>query len=679
MNYNPLLSSFQTPFETPPFDKIKNEHFLPAIQTAIAEAKAKIQQIIDNQEVANFSNTIEALEQSGQRVELISAIFFNLNHAETNEELQKLAKGISPLLSEYGNDITLNADLFKKIKSVYENRNQLNINVEQTTLLEKTYKSFVRNGANLNEEQKAKLREIDKEKSKLTLEFSDHVLADTNNFELVIDNEADLAGLPEGVIEMAAHTAQEKGQEGKWVFTLNYPSYIPFMMYAEKRELREKMAFMFANKGFRGNDNDNRELVKRIAQLRHDRANLLGYTTHADFVLEERMASNVPTVEKFLDQILTIAKPVANQELEELTEYANELDGIEQLERWDFAYYSEKLKKEKFNIDDEILKPYFKLENVIAGIFKIAENLFGLRFIERKDIPVYHPEVIAYEVQNTDNQHIAVFYADFFPRAGKQGGAWMTSFRGQRKENGQDRRPHISIVCNFTKSTPTKPSLLTFNEVTTFFHEFGHALHGMLANCQYESLSGTNVYWDFVELPSQFFENWAYEKESLDLFARHYESNEPIPSELIQKIKDSANYLSGYQTVRQISFGKLDMAWHADNPQSIMDVAQFEKAVMAETSLFPEWEGTNMSTAFTHIFSGGYAAGYYSYKWAEVLEADAFELFQEKGMFDKATAQSFKDNILAKGGSEHPMTLYKRFRGKEPAPEALLRKTGLIK
>jgi peptidyl-dipeptidase Dcp len=676
---NPLLQKFATPFETPPFDLIKNEHFLPAIQTAIADAKAKVQQIVDNQALATFENTLEALEKSGEQVEIISAIFFNLNHAETNEELQKLAKEISPLLSEYGNDITLNEGLFQKIKTIYEQGNQLNLNIEQTTLLEKTYKSFVRNGANLNDEQKQQLREIDKEKAQLTLEYSDHVLADTNNFELVIENEADLAGLPESAREMAAHTAQEKGKTGKWVFTLNFPSYMPFMMYAQNRDLRQKMAYMYANKGFRGNENDNRELVKRIAQLRHERANLLGYATHADFVLEERMASNVPTVRTFLDQILTVAKPIANQEIEELTEYANELDGIEQLERWDFAYYSEKLKKEKFDIDDEILKPYFKLENVIEGIFKITEKLYSLKFIERKDIAVYHPEVIAYEVQNADNEHIAVLYADFFPRAGKQGGAWMTSFRGQKKENGINHRPHISIVCNFTQSTPTKPSLLTFNEVTTFFHEFGHALHGMLANCQYESLSGTNVFWDFVELPSQFFENWAYEKESLDLFARHYETNEPIPAELIQKIKDSANYLSGYQTVRQISFGKLDMAWHAANPQGIENVAQFEKATMSETALFPDWEGTNMSTSFTHIFSGGYAAGYYSYKWAEVLEADAFELFQEKGVFDSATAQAFKEHILAKGGSEHPMTLYKRFRGKEPAPEALLRKTGLIK
>jgi peptidyl-dipeptidase Dcp len=676
---NPLLQKFRTPFETPPFDKIKNEHFLPAIQTAIAEAKAQIQQIVANQALATFENTLEALEKSGEGVERISAIFFNLNHAETNEELQKLAKEISPLLSEYANDITLNEDLFKKIESVYKQMNQLNLNIEQKTLLEKNYKSFVRNGANLNEVQKTRLREIDKEKSQLTLEYSDHVLADTNNFELVIENQADLAGFSESVLEMAAQTAREKGKPGKWVFTLKIPSYDPFMKYTQNREMRQKMAFMYANKGFRDNENDNRELVKRIVQLRHERANLLGYASHADFVLEERMASNVPTVRNFLDQILTVAKPVANQEIEELTEYANELDGIEQLERWDFAYYSEKLKKEKFNIDDEILKPYFKLENVIEGIFKVSEKLYNLKFVERKDIAVYHPEVIAYEVQSTDNEHIAVLYADFFPRAGKQGGAWMTSFRGQKKENGINHRPHISIVCNFTKSTPTKPSLLTFDEVTTFFHEFGHALHGMLADCQYESLSGTNVYWDFVELPSQFFENWAYEKESLDLFARHYETNEPIPAELIQKIKDSANYMSGYQTVRQISFGKLDMAWHAQNPQNIKDVAQFENATMAETALFPTWEGTNMSTSFTHIFSGGYAAGYYSYKWAEVLEADAFELFQEKGMFDATTAQSFKNHILAKGGSEHPMTLYKRFRGKEPAPEALLRKTGLVK
>jgi peptidyl-dipeptidase Dcp len=464
-----------------------------------------------------------------------------------------------------------------------------------------------------------------------------------------------------------------------WVFTLQYPSYVPFMTYASNRDLREKLAKAYAKRGYQENDNDNRQIVKDFARLRYERANLLGYATHADFVLEQRMASTPKVVENFLNDLLKHAKPAADKEMDELVAYAKKLDGIEELQRWDYAYYSEKLKKEKFSIDDEMLKPYFELDKVIEGIFAVAKKLYGLNFKANADIPVYHSEVKAYEVEDNDGKHVSVFYADFFPREGKRNGAWMTSFRGQKVVEGSEQRPHVSIVCNFTKPTETRPSLLTFNEVLTFFHEFGHALHGMLANGTYESLSGTHVYWDFVELPSQIMENWVFEKETLDIFARHYETGESIPTDLIQRIKDSANYMQGYQTVRQISFGRLDMAWHAQDPRAVDDIAAFERQVGEETRLFPESkEDTSMSCGFSHIFAGGYSAGYYSYKWAEVLDADAYEYFQENGIFDPKTAQSFKDNILSRGGSEHPMVLYKRFRGKEPSADALLRRAGLI-
>jgi peptidyl-dipeptidase Dcp len=675
---NPLLQPFETPFETAPFDIIKDEHFLPALTEAVRLAKTELAALKSNPEVPTFANTIEALENAGQAVNRVSEIFFNLNHADTNEERQKTAKEFSPALTEYGNDILLDTDLFARIKVVFEQKDALNLTSEQSRLLEKTYKGFVRNGANLDEAQKQRLREIDKEAATLALEFGEHILADTNSFELVIENPVDLSGLPEGVVEMAKMTAEQKGKAGKWVFTLDYPSYMPFMTYADNRALRKEMHLAFGSKGFRGNENDNREIIKRIAVLRHQRADLLGYATHADFVLEERMASSPKVVKDFFNELLTYAKPACEREIRELTAYAHKSDSTEQLERWDFAYYSEKLKMEKFNFDDELLKPYFKLENVIQGVFTVAEKLFGITFHENNAIPKYHPEVIAYQVKDRNQQHLAVFYADFFPRTGKRDGAWMTSFSGQRVLNGTNHRPHVSIVCNFTKPTETKPSLLTFNEVVTLFHEFGHALHGMLANCTYESFSGTNVYWDFVELPSQLMENWSYEKESLDLFARHYETNEAIPTDLMQKIKDAKTFQEGYQTMRQLSFGILDMAWHTQNPENVSDIADFERDTLAPTQILPTVEGTLASTAFSHIFQGGYSAGYYSYKWAEVLEADAFELFHEKGIFDSATATAYMENILAKGGSEHPMTLYKRFRGHEPSPKALLRKAGLL-
>lgn len=675
---NPFLEKFNTPFETVPFDKIKTEHFKPAIEAAMAEGKAEVKIITDNNEAPTFANTIEALERAGAKVNIVAGVLSNLNSAETSPEIQELAKDIFPMITEYGNDILLDEGLFNRIKAVHEQKDTLILSPEQATLLDKTYKSFVRNGANLNDADKQKLREIDVELSKLSVQFGQNVLADTNAYTMHLTNEADLDGLPDQVREAAAMTAKQMNKEG-WVFTLQYPSYVPFMTYASNRELRKRLAEAYAKRGYQGNENDNRQIVKDFARLRYERANLLGYATHADFVLEQRMASTPKVVESFLNDLLKHAKPAADKEMKELEAYAKKLDGIEELQRWDYAYYSEKLKKEKFNIDDEMLKPYFELDKVIEGIFAVAKKLYGLNFKANADIPVYHSEVKAYEVEDNDGKHVSVFYADFFPREGKRNGAWMTSFRGQKVVDGVEQRPHVSIVCNFTKPTETRPSLLTFNEVLTFFHEFGHALHGMLANGVYESLSGTHVYWDFVELPSQIMENWVFEKETLDIFARHYETGESIPTDLIQRIKDSANYMQGYQTVRQISFGRLDMAWHAQDPRTVDDIAAFERQVGEETRLFPEnKEDTSMSCGFSHIFAGGYSAGYYSYKWAEVLDADAYEYFQENGIFDPKTAQSFKDNILSRGGSEHPMVLYKRFRGKEPSPDALLRRAGLI-
>lgn len=675
---NPLLSIPETPFQTPPFSQIKNEHFLPAIQELITSAKAEIAAITKQRDPADFSNTIEALERSGELLDRASSVFFNLNSAETNDELQAIARDISPLLSEFSNDILLNEQLFERVKAAYDRANKEELTPEQQMLLNKTYKGFVRNGALLNDEQKTKLRQIDVALSKLSLEFGEHVLAETNRYEMVLENESDLDGLPEHAKEMAAQTAKEKGHEGKWVITLDYPSYVPFMTYATNRELRKALSLAFSSKGFKGDELDNQEIVKEIVKLRNERAQLLGYDTHAHFVLEERMAESPEKVMSFLDEIQQYGKPGAEKDVAEVVAYAKKTDGLTDLQRWDFGYYSEKLKKEKYTIDDELLKPYFKLENVVDGVFKTATKLYGLNFKENTEIDRYHPDVTVYEVTDANDKHVAIFYADFFPRAGKRAGAWMTSFAGQYKDEQGDHRPLISNVCNFTKSTATTPSLLTFNEVTTLFHEFGHGLHGMLANGTYGSLSGTSVYWDFVELPSQILENWCYEKECLDLFAKHYETGEAIPEALIQKIKDSANFMEGYQTMRQLGFGKLDMAWHGQDNSNIEDVAIFERAILEENSVLPAVEGTNMSCSFSHIFQGGYSAGYYSYKWAEVLDADAFAYFQEQGIFNPEVARKFKENILAAGGSEHPMTLYKRFRGQEPDVKALLKRAGLI-
>ncbi len=674
---NTLLEKFNTPFNTTPFSKIKNEHFQPAFKKAIVIAKQEIDIITSNNEPPTFQNTIEALDFSGELLGRISRIFFNLNSAETSKEIQAIAKEVSPLLSEFSNDIGLNQKLFKRIKAVYQDKNNLNLTTEQTTLLEKNYKSFVRNGANLNDADKEKLRAIDKELSQTSLQFGENVLAATNKYELQITNESDLKGLPEGVIEAAKITAQQKEKDG-WMFTLDFPSYFPFMTYSSNRELREEMAKASGTKTFKGDELDNQKNVLNIVRLRHERANLLGYESHAHFVLEEQMASSKENVFSFLNNLLSKSKPVAQQEFERLSQFAKETDGIESLKSWDSTYYTEKLKQKLFDLDDEQLKPYFKLENVVKGVFDISSKLYGLNFTQIYDIDTYHKDVLTYKITYENGDLAAIFYADYHPREGKRDGAWMTSFNDQFIKDGINHRPHIVNVCNFTKPTDTKPSLLTFNEVTTLFHEFGHALHGILANTTYPSLSGTSVYRDFVELPSQVLENWCYEEEALKLFAFHYKTGEVIPMELIQKIKDSATYMEATRMIRQLSFGLVDMAWHTANPNEIKSVSEFERKAMLPTQIYPAMEGTCFSTSFSHIFQGGYSAGYYSYKWAEVLDADAFDYFKSNGIFNKEIGTKFKEHVLSKGGSEHPMDLYKKFRGQEPDNDALLKRAGLI-
>ncbi len=672
-----LTQKFNTKYDTAPFSQIKMEDYKPAFIENIIAAKAEIDSIIKNPETPTFTNTIEALDFSGNALDRLSSIFFNLNSAETSDEMQKIAQEVTPLLTEFSNDITLNEDLFKRIKSVYEQKDALNLTTEQATLLDKKFKSFSRNGALLSEEKKSKLREIDNELAKLKLTYSENILAETNNYQLHITEESDLKGLPEGTIEAAKALAKSKNLEG-WIFTLDHPSYLPFVTYAENRNLRKEIFIAVGKKAFQNNEFDNQEITLKIAKLRFERANLLGYKTHSHFVLEERMAQNPDKVKSFLNDLLEKAKPAAEREFAELSAFAKHLDGIDQLEKWDGAYYSEKLKQKLFNLDDEKLKPYFQLENVLNGAFTIANKLFGLTFTEVFDIDIYYEEVTTYEVKDEFDELVAIFYADFFPRKGKRNGAWMTSFKSQYIKDGKNERPHISNVCNFTKPTETKPSLLTFNEVTTLFHEFGHGLHGMLANTVYPSLSGTSVFWDFVELPSQVMENWCYEPEALALFAKHYETGEIIPQQYVEKIKESASFQEGMATLRQLSFGLLDMAFHSNNPTEITNVKAFEKAAFEGTTLYPDVAENCMSVSFSHIFAGGYSSGYYSYKWAEVLDADAFAYFQEKGIFDKETATKFKENVLSKGGTELPMELYKRFRGQEPKADALLKRAGLL-
>ncbi len=671
---NPLLANF----DTAPFSRIKNEHFKPAFLSAIESARAEIDEIVNHSEDPDFENTIEALDFAGKQLDRISSVFFNLNAAETNEEIQKIAQEVSPMLSEFSNDVTLNQALFQRVKTVYDMRDSLELDPEQETLLEKKYRNFSRNGANLSEEDKKKLRGIDMELARRKLKFGENVLAETNKYEMHLTDPADLDGLPESQVEAAASLASESDKDG-WIITLDYPSYVPFMKYASNRKLRRQLALAFGSKGFHGDELDNQENVLKIANLRYQRALLLGYPSHAHFVLEERMAETPDKVNDFLQELLEKAKPAAEEEFEELESFAQELDGIDRLEKWDGAYYSEKLKQKLFDLDDEILKPYFPLEQVIEGVFKVAEMLFGLRFEATTEVDTYHEEVRTYHVYNEKGEYVSLFYADFHPRPGKRGGAWMTSYKPQYQLPGENIRPHISNVCNFTRPSKQRPSLLTFNEVKTLFHEFGHALHGMLANTRYPSLSGTSVYWDFVELPSQIMENWCYEKEALELFARHYETGESIPMDLVDKLKESATFQQGMATLRQISFGILDMGWHGDDPSGISDVKTFETNAFKSTRLYPDTAETCMSTSFSHIFQGGYSSGYYSYKWAEVLDADAFAYFKENGIFNSEVAIKFKEHILSRGGTEKPMILYKRFRGSAPKIDALLERSGLIK
>ena len=671
---NPLLQDFNTP----PFEQIKESDYKTAIEKAIELAKQDISKITNNTNAPTFENTIVALDNSGSKLARITSIFFNLNSAETNPEIQKIAQEISPMLSQFKNDITLNTALFKRVKTVYDDKDNLNLTTEQTTLLDKQYKNFARNGANLNETEKEKLRDIDTQLAQLSLKFGENLLADSNAYEMHITDEKDLSGLPEGAIQAAKELANQKEKEG-WVISLDYPSYIPFMTYADNRELRKELAIASGKKGFQQNEYNNEENIINIVNLRQQRANLLGYKTHADFVLEERMAESKDNVLNFLNDLLAKAKPAATEQFKQVEDFAKKLDNIDKLQKWDGAYYSEKLKKELFDLDQEALKPYFELNNVLNGVFEIAGKLFDLHFTEIDTIEKYHEDVKTYSVTNSNGDFISYFYADFHPRPSKRNGAWMTSYKSQFISDGVNERPQVSIVCNFTKPTETTPSLLTFRETTTLFHEFGHALHGMLANTTYKSLSGTSVPWDFVELPSQVLENWCYEKEALELFAKHYETGEVIPMEFVEKIKESASFLEGLQTLRQLSFGLLDMSWHSnENPITNTSVKDFEKQAFAETQLYPDVTENCMSTAFAHIFQGGYSAGYYSYKWAEVLDADAFEYFKEKGIFNKTVADKFKDNVLSKGGTEKPMELYKRFRGAEPKPEALLKRAGLL-
>ena len=685
MSENPLLTESQLPYGAPQFDKIRAEHYLPAFRLAISEAKADVDAIVNNPDAPDFPNTIEALEFAGRTLNRVSGIFYNILEADTNDELQRIAEEVSPLMTEYEMYVSLNDKLFERVKSVYAGKDSLGLEPDQRRLLENTYRSFARNGANLSEEDKAVYSKYVEELSLLSLQFGKNVLASTNAYKLHLTDSSDLAGLPDYVRELGAMTAGEMGLEG-WVFTLDYPSYLPFMQNSERPDLRREMFLAYNSKAL-GGENDNTETVRKIADLRIKIANILGYETWADYVLEENMAKDKATVVKFLDNLMTPSLPYARKDVEAVFDYAK-ANGFAEMARaagmdpdqfmpWDFSYWSEKYKQAEYALSDEQLKPYFRLEDCIDAVFSLAGRLYGISFEERKDIPVYHKDVKVYDVKDADGSHLALFYADFFPRASKRGGAWMTEFRGQSIRNGVEERPLVSIVTNFSKPTETAPSLLTHDELCTFLHEFGHSLHGMFAEGRYTSLCGTNVSRDFVELPSQIMENWAFEPEYLNSFARDYRSGEVIPAELVERIVRAKNYLAGYYQVRQLDFGTLDMAWHTLTALPEEDAAEFEKKVLAPSAVMPKVPGTAISTAFNHIFSGGYSAGYYSYKWAEVLEADAFSLFKEKGIFDRETASSFRTNILSKGDTEDPAVLYRRFRGRDPEPSALMEKLGL--
>lgn len=673
MNINPLLNLF----DSAPFSKIKTEHFLPAFKQEIENTRNEIESIVQNPAPADFTNTLEALEFSGLRLDRISSIFFNLNSAETSPKMQALAQEISPLLTELSNDITLHRGLFERIEKVYQNTDKNTLTPEQQTLLEKKYRHFVRNGAHLPDHKKEELRKLDTELAKLSLKFGENVLAETQAYRRCVENEQELKGLPDLQLEQAKSLAQKEGKKG-FVFTLDFPSYQPFMTYVQNRALRKEMYLAYASRGYKNNPNNNCAIVKDIVRKRHQRARLLGYETHAHFVLEERMAKDPETVKQFLDDLLLKATPKAREEFEELEAFARQTEGIEQLQKWDAAYFTEKLKQKNLEFDDEVLKPYFVLDKVLQGVFAVAEKLYGLGFEEVFDIDKYHPEVSTFKVTDENKRLIALFYTDFHPRPGKRNGAWMTSYKPQYRLQNKEERPHISIVCNFSRPYANQPALLTFNEVTTLFHEFGHALHGMLANTTYPSLSGTHVHWDFVELPSQIMENWCYEKEALKLFAYHYKSGELLPEKYLNNLKKALQFMQGLQTLRQLGFGLLDLAWHAQNPRQTEQIIDLEKQVFAQTDFYPSVEDTCLSTAFSHIFQGGYASGYYSYKWAEVLEADAFESFSENGIFDAVTALKFKENILEMGGTLPPESLFQKFKGRTPSSDALLKRAGIL-
>ena len=675
---NPLLTTWKTVHQTPPFKEIKHEHFVPAIEQLLVEAKTEVDAVINNPEEPTFKNTIIALEETGKKLTRATTILFNLNSAETDDTLQSITRELSPKLSEYQNYVSLNEKLFHRVKAVYDQKERLKLNSEDLKLLDDSYKGFVRSGANLEGADKERFAQINTELSKLSLKFGENVLAETNAYQLEVTDKKDLAGLPESEVEAAAQLAKAKKKEG-WLFNLQGPGFIAFMKFTDNRKLREELYKAYNSRANHPNEQNNEETIRKIVNLRLERAKLLGYPNHAAYVLEERMAESPARVNAFLTQLHEASRPAALRDLADVKEYAKTHGFKDQLERWDWNYWSEKLKNERYGFDEQALKPYFKLDHVIGGIFELANRLYGLTFKENNHIQVYHPDVKAYEVYDKDGSFLSILYLDFFPREGKRGGAWMTEYRPQSNLNGNSIRPVVSIVTNFTKPTETKPSLLTFYEVSTFLHEFGHGLHGMLANTVYEGLSGTSVYRDFVELPSQIMENWAIEKDFLDIFATNYMTGEKIPAELVQKLIKSKNFQAGASSERQLSFGMNDMAWHSITEPMTGSVVEFEKKTLASTDLFPPLEGSCLSTSFSHIFAGGYAAGYYGYKWAEVLDADAFSLFKQNGIFDRTTADSFRKNILEKGGTAHPMVLYKAFRGQEPSLTPLLEREGLLK
>ena len=666
---NILTQKFNTKYETAPFQEIKEENYLPAFQELITQSEKEIDTIANNPAEATFENTIEVLAYSGEQLDRVSSIFFNLNSAETNDEIQKIAQEVSPILTEFSSKISQNEKLFQRIKKVFDEKENLNLNEEQKTLLNETYKGFVRNGALLNEEDKKKLEKIDIDLSVKSLNFGQNVLAATNAYFKHITNKEDLAGIPEPILAQYAEEAKERGLEG-YAITLQYPSYIPAMTYADNQNLRQELALANGKKAFDGGEFDNQNLIKEIINLRQQKAELLGYKNFAEYVLEERMAESPKKVFDFLNQLLTAATPYAEKEIAQLKELAK-ADGIDKMEAYDHAYYAEKLRKQKFDLNDEELKPFFPLEKVQDAVFDLAGKLFNLDFKGVADIQKYHSEVRVYEVFE-NNSLKAVLYVDYFPRKGKRAGAWMTSFKNQWKKDNANSRPHISVVCNFSKPTADTPSLLTFQEVTTLFHEFGHALHGILADTQYPNLSGTSVKWDFVELPSQFLENYCYEPEFLKTFAKHYQTGEVLSDEKIKKINESKNFMEGYQTLRQLGFGLLDMAYHTQ-PEAVQDIKTFEIEQTEKCSLYPVNAETAISPSFSHIFQGGYSAGYYSYKWAEVLDADAFQYFKENGIFNSEIARKYK-TLLSLGGTQAPMELYKAFRGSEPKVESLLKR-----